>query len=1078
MNKCRQGQAAIILILLTAVALILFAVTLNQGRVSQFKTLTTIASNQAAATTASSFASYGEKVMQTQLGGKAVKSGQNGVLALFITIVAFAALMFIPGLGAAVFGFLGSLFQVANVATFVTAMKTAVVVATVFSVAAMTIQLAVIQPGLTSLWNRMQANLPAQDQYLQAGNSTGLQNAVSDTAEIPDYFDFNTNGKWAKQGQAAPDDTISRFGFFYTERMRGAETVSVPEAERFWWATKELVSGCANATPDFCSKYPADLCCTSKYPADFMLTDPMQCNGSGILPQCNPCCVPYDMANPDYDSKEEGSEKRIRIRPSDCSSAEVPPECQGGPYGSTYPFVYDPDFQDYNNNTDASKISFREKLGFDDENRFFKKSDIGMDDDPVSPVVPQENSGNGFNGPDATGYFQAEKQRGVYPFFWRLKDLVRVNDGKGPANTPINSKLLDNVKASAALQPVIADDGSCAMESSKLWKAGAEKFCNTQWPYDGCSKYKNGDAKPCEGDAGQWPEDKLDAFVYELEEFSLWARKMAEANHEGLENSFAEWYPYAAYWIAEQCPSFCGTGEDGNNPPDDKVSECVACNQGQRGRLLTLRDEMKEWAALPIEPWINTNFSNEEAWCGGSWDETTQCLKKFEESKDAFEGCRSDVENVECKKEACGGSYNPCNGESSTKSEETQKEIDNLKASYRNDYRDDYGEYRDSLSAEDAANMTPEEIEAYNREVDEYNRGVDEGNEAIDRHNAEIEAHNKEIDEQVAVLEACLGELSALVCPGKPTTCENLPTSLAGDQPEFDLCKSDDYKNWAVSSDDMAKEYAAQFKERRIFLESLKAKAEQTKDTFNQSVQALDAYLGTPTSELIEARKRYLKDTGAQPLSNFIVYGWRDHNPPKGSDRTTGYWHIVRSENFVPGRCPGNLCGPAKLPWVKTKSTGFLKMKREFRLVDHDGVTLNRVTRWDENHDLTAFANKRPLWQVVFNRPGAETKVMKPLDQVCSFDAPIGIGGTTLFDLSKVDSNKAARNLLKEAFMLNGPPNDKEKECFDVVKELLKRGVSTTTCAKYYLDPKTEDMALKFTPCPDGTIDAFDGLMK
>ena len=107
MNRNRRqesGQVALILVFLTAVALILLAVVLNLDKVSQTKTLTTLASNSAASTMASTFASYSEQLYQVQLGGSSragddlTTCGWTGVFAVFLTIITIVASFWIPGL--------------------------------------------------------------------------------------------------------------------------------------------------------------------------------------------------------------------------------------------------------------------------------------------------------------------------------------------------------------------------------------------------------------------------------------------------------------------------------------------------------------------------------------------------------------------------------------------------------------------------------------------------------------------------------------------------------------------------------------------------------------------------------------------------------------------------------------------------------------------------------------------------------------------------------------------------------------------------------------------------------------------
>ena len=62
------------------------------------------------------------------------------------------------------------------------------------SVVTLVLQLVVINPMITSLWNNMEKNWPIQQQFYEGGISTALQGAVTDQVNITDYFDSNANG--------------------------------------------------------------------------------------------------------------------------------------------------------------------------------------------------------------------------------------------------------------------------------------------------------------------------------------------------------------------------------------------------------------------------------------------------------------------------------------------------------------------------------------------------------------------------------------------------------------------------------------------------------------------------------------------------------------------------------------------------------------------------------------------------------------------------------------------------------------------------------------------------------------------
>ena len=81
------GQTALILILITAAALIFLAITMNWGRVAQTKAIVTIAADQAASLLASDVASYGEMQKQTYLQNTNEISSLNGIIMAAIAVV-------------------------------------------------------------------------------------------------------------------------------------------------------------------------------------------------------------------------------------------------------------------------------------------------------------------------------------------------------------------------------------------------------------------------------------------------------------------------------------------------------------------------------------------------------------------------------------------------------------------------------------------------------------------------------------------------------------------------------------------------------------------------------------------------------------------------------------------------------------------------------------------------------------------------------------------------------------------------------------------------------------------------------
>src|SRR3990167_7737268 len=88
-----RGQVALILILIIAIVLIMFAVVLNLGKIAQIKVITTVASNTSAAYMGSLMASYAENLYQVQLGGEDevgddLEIGKwNGIFAAVLTFL-------------------------------------------------------------------------------------------------------------------------------------------------------------------------------------------------------------------------------------------------------------------------------------------------------------------------------------------------------------------------------------------------------------------------------------------------------------------------------------------------------------------------------------------------------------------------------------------------------------------------------------------------------------------------------------------------------------------------------------------------------------------------------------------------------------------------------------------------------------------------------------------------------------------------------------------------------------------------------------------------------------------------------
>jgi hypothetical protein len=454
MIKNKKGQTALILILLTAVALVFLAITLNWGRIAQTKALLTIAADQTASLLASDAASYGEMWKQTYLGNHNRKSNIDYQIILDIILVVIAIIITITTYGGA--------YGLAAVAL-------------AMLVANLVLQLAVIQPGMEKMWNKQMQDQPIYQQFYEGGITQALQSIVADQVNITDYFDSNSNGifgvNWSTN-PASPNDTVNRFAFFYNERLKMLnQTTSMPQVGFFYNQLGEFVNGesclqnaenvsqypgvfkvnpacgCLGA---YCIQDPIDPVCQMKIPdtitcaqdakaascnsnvvlnsscpADcgganptdpacqkligtgFQLND--QCpansdpNSATYNPYCDPCCQQLSVPDPLYSAGNPlHSQPNISIRPSNCpqdtSAYGAPAQClTNNPYGgaaSQYTLLYDPTYQNY-----ANGKSFLAQFGRDQQM-------------PTSGEPP-------FSGGLTT---QGLFPNGIYPFFWLMKD--------------------------------------------------------------------------------------------------------------------------------------------------------------------------------------------------------------------------------------------------------------------------------------------------------------------------------------------------------------------------------------------------------------------------------------------------------------------------------------------------------------------------------------------------------------------------------------------------------------------------------------------------------------------------------
>ncbi len=428
--RSQTGQIGIVLILLAAFGLLFYAVVLNFSKASDLKTRTLIAAEASAALTASYLAGTAEKLSQEHLKGEAGYCDSSSwleavfkIILLVIVIIIAIIINIIPGVGSLISALLW-------------AVVIGAILAIVFTTISIILQITVVQPGITSMWNEMMAKSfeNFEDQVLEQGIQMSLQKIVDDTVELPDVLDFDNDGVYAVVNGAVISggipDTYARFAHYNTLRLQGAvanrfdpsyldefvarlrgllflnDTDKGTVEGRVWGFFDETLMFSGGVCPNGASA--CDPCC---------LPVPAICCGScaGEFDRCEPlCCATATCATPaeinrcgmleppccDIPECAPGGIAAATCgypRPLTCGS-EYPDKCyyhsflyedntgnESNPADVAFgqPFIYDPYFEDARNNTDSKYISFREWLGRDDVSDAFK-----VTVDEATPAYP------------------------------------------------------------------------------------------------------------------------------------------------------------------------------------------------------------------------------------------------------------------------------------------------------------------------------------------------------------------------------------------------------------------------------------------------------------------------------------------------------------------------------------------------------------------------------------------------------------------------------------------------------------------------------------------------------------------
>lgn len=521
LQRSKKGQVAVVILLIVAFALIFFAATLNLGRMGQNKVFTQVGAAQGASSLASAMASYGQSLFMQQLGGRkkyCQSSGLLGAIIGFVIAVILTIFLWEAGPG-----------------WIALATNTLLVVGTVLSAASLYMNITQIQPGITSAWNNIAADLlPLVDQFMESALRTALQNSSSDGVQVPDLDDLDLDGTFGLDGVTSEAyDNISRFALYYNQVFKGITINFIPEAEIFQQELQNFVyqlppvGPLGSPPPAFCGANPPcndqEECVNGTCETAWALWDPLPeypvpgpfdpgppvvqysfikpadnthpcfSDPANVPSVCNPCCMP--LTTPDPRGPAFG---QLSARPGCCNCSTKPsvisvpdptdptgvltidifnPEfcadsacidacggtlacpnspatraccdacgdiaqecgtaatCQDlSPYGfveatlgTFYAWVYNVYEENYENNF----LSFRERLGRDDEHRlYFKDSNNPNWDQQFQSFNPPWLTSR-FYADDSTGFYLGlpvlppgigENRRGVFPFLWKITD--------------------------------------------------------------------------------------------------------------------------------------------------------------------------------------------------------------------------------------------------------------------------------------------------------------------------------------------------------------------------------------------------------------------------------------------------------------------------------------------------------------------------------------------------------------------------------------------------------------------------------------------------------------------------------
>lgn len=1169
----RRGQVAVVMILVIAIAFILYAAILNLSRVSQSKSVVTIASNLSASQLGSLMASYGESILQTSLGGRTEVKGFRQVFAtilLIVLVVLIIVASLIPGMQWAA-------FLLAKIGGMLAA-----VVGVALLLVALVIQLTVVEPGMTNLWNKMmEGQLIPLDDFVERGIQAGLLSSVSDQVTVPDEDDTDLDGIYGVSSSGNANDTVGRFSLYYAERLKNIKPRGGAAIGDFFAALQEflllgadgwglydpypITHPCGEANNESSPAKPSmcDQCCVPQYlpPGNTELVRPECCDSTDPeIPWC-------------------GSAKNSCGKRGDPSMGWADPFPPRTTPASTPGFEWlyqglidNPD----NNEPPQSALSLREQFGRDDEAVNWEKQPW----DPNGIQVFQNVPGTPFEYKDATGHYRLpwytyptstkENQYGMYSLFYKLADwgpdmspppnlLPPVPPtchwcdpaqaaGTAPVCDPLTQPkqipqlalpnplaaaplsggaCVDQTNVSGQEKPVRPDkigelsqfttvntsntSGSsvlCADEPSNtnkpLWKRGGDQYCSKtgSWPYFAfCDKHDtcSGPSEECvcENSSNQslWPDDTLDDMVYGMGEFIFWAKALVEAyykNPVGFGNTILEWYPQVAYWI-EPLGGYSGFGV--NSP------------------LITWMGYFGNWRDA-FNQWLDTDYQ------GATWKDVW-CYPDILE--------RHTTANPNPAKYMPDGEYNAIYS--------VLKDAGNVPGVYNMDVamaclrwnaNDTIASNPPVSGNYEKFNLCADPIDCLNNWNTVCNQlprsllpscSLSPANSCPSGQFNQTEFVDPSDPVKMPLVMKCLFGDPAQGGAGACSTafCEPVIKAFLGNWATWNpaYCTTggpwgsplNQYFNglavWVTNtggscvdptwltnvraSANNAANQVAKFQKRLAFFDDgdpvtktgVWEQARYLSQTMQTAQVKFQEFLlnggNSPSEKLTEEVKKFGLSEPALPSQ--AIYAWQSE-PPKSSSggvsSRPGYWHLVRVDARIPGRC-FNSCGVdpnttppyADPPWpnIGTRTAG---VRRIYYIINRRGIVKARVTRFDEDRDPRSlvFPMGEKIWDFRFAHPGAPSvsNVNDDITREC-------LGQSTGLELPSPEA--------KGAFIIGQQLEYRNKnylptaQCWKTINRILRSGVVSETCAEYYLrDGKIAGYGptgffIKFVPCKD-----------